>query len=119
MEPASWQTAKDLFQHALERESSDREHFVRLTCDDPEVREHVLHLLAHHEAGGDFLRSPIVCEPDAQDAQDPLPGRTIGGFLILRRIGVGGIGAVYEAQQETPRRRAAVKVLRPGVFSPL
>lgn len=38
----------------------------------------------------------------------------IPGFRILRRIGEGGMGIVYEAQQEHPRRRVALKVVRGG-----
>jgi serine/threonine protein kinase len=51
-------------------------------------------------------------------AADPLIGRRLGDFVILRRIGAGGMGAVYEARQEQPHRRVAVKVLRPGFATP-
>jgi len=42
---------------------------------------------------------------------------TIGPYTILRRIGQGGMGSVYEAQQENPRRVVALKMIRPGVMS--
>jgi serine/threonine protein kinase len=38
----------------------------------------------------------------------------IGGFTILRKLGEGGMGIVYEAQQQSPRRRVALKVVRGG-----
>ncbi len=44
-------------------------------------------------------------------------GRTIGHFTIKRLIGEGGMGAVYEAQQETPRRIVAFKMIRAGITS--
>jgi tetratricopeptide (TPR) repeat protein len=40
----------------------------------------------------------------------------IGGFTILRKLGEGGMGIVYEAQQQSPRRRVALKVVRGGQF---
>ncbi|MBU0617010.1 MAG: serine/threonine-protein kinase, partial [Planctomycetes bacterium] len=41
----------------------------------------------------------------------------IGEFRIVRKIGQGGMGVVYEAEQDNPRRRIALKVIRPGVAS--
>jgi tetratricopeptide (TPR) repeat protein len=46
----------------------------------------------------------------------PLPER-IGPYRILRLIGQGGMGAVYEALQEKPHRKVALKVIKPGVAS--
>lgn len=43
------------------------------------------------------------------------PGR-IGQYRVLRRIGQGGMGVVFEAEQESPRRKVALKVLRGGSF---
>jgi serine/threonine protein kinase/Tfp pilus assembly protein PilF len=43
-----------------------------------------------------------------------LPER-IGSYKILRLVGEGGMGAVYEAEQEKPRRRVALKVIRQGL----
>ena len=41
---------------------------------------------------------------------------SVGQFLILRKLGAGGMGVVYEAQQQRPRRKVAVKVIRGGQF---
>lgn len=40
----------------------------------------------------------------------------IAGFRIIGELGAGGMGVVYEAEQEHPRRRVALKVSRPGVL---
>jgi serine/threonine protein kinase len=43
-------------------------------------------------------------------------GGRIGPFLLLRRIGEGGFGVVFEAEQEHPvRRRVALKVIKLGI----
>src|SRR5690606_11563354 len=41
-----------------------------------------------------------------------------GHYTILRVIGEGGMGTVYEAQQHKPRRRVAIKAIRPGRITP-
>ncbi|MCH7592374.1 MAG: serine/threonine protein kinase [Planctomycetes bacterium] len=41
----------------------------------------------------------------------------IGPFKIIRKIGQGGMGTVYEAEQESPRRTVALKVIRAGLAS--
>ncbi|MEZ4386329.1 MAG: serine/threonine-protein kinase [Candidatus Krumholzibacteriia bacterium] len=47
----------------------------------------------------------------------PLPAR-IGRYRPLRVLGRGGMGVVYEAEQDTPRRRVALKVIRPELATP-
>lgn len=59
----------------------------------------------------DRLIAPPSCRRIPQDAADPL----IPGFELLRRIGEGGMGVVYEARQIQPSRIVAIKVVRGGV----
>ncbi len=42
----------------------------------------------------------------------------VGAFRIVRRLGMGGMGIVYEAEQEHPRRRVALKVVHPRLRTP-
>jgi tetratricopeptide (TPR) repeat protein/predicted Ser/Thr protein kinase len=51
--------------------------------------------------------SPVGVQP---------PGTRIGGYKIVRELGRGGMGVVYEAQQDHPRRAVALKVIRGGQF---
>ena len=73
-----------------------------------------------------FLKSPLVRATDrtpsecallAQSAERRLPAH-IGRYRILRQHGEGGMGTVYEAEQDNPRRTVALKVIRPGLLSP-
>jgi tetratricopeptide (TPR) repeat protein/tRNA A-37 threonylcarbamoyl transferase component Bud32 len=115
----TWQAAKELFRSALERPESEREAFVADRSLDEAVRTQVLRLLRLHSETSEFLEPPIGSAPDAaSDAHDPMIGRDLGGFRVMRRLGQGGMSIVYEAMQERPHRRAAVKVLRPGRLSP-
>ena len=45
----------------------------------------------------------------------PVPA-TIGDYRVLAKLGEGGMGVVYEAEQQHPRRRVALKVIRGGAF---
>jgi len=47
-------------------------------------------------------------------SSDPIVGTMIGGVTVVRLIAEGGMGRVYEGQQESPRRTVAIKLLRPG-----
>ncbi len=47
---------------------------------------------------------------------DPRESRMIGPYRILRRVGEGGMGEVYEAEQTEPvRRKVAIKVIKWGM----
>src|SRR5438132_8978479 len=57
----------------------------------------------------------------SQRAETPVASTrptAIGRYRILRLIGEGGMGAVYEAEQEQPRRTVALKIIKPGIANP-
>lgn len=55
---------------------------------------------------------------EAAEPSVPSPGAslTIGNYRIIRKLGEGGMGVVYEAEQQHPRRPVALKVIRGGHF---
>jgi serine/threonine-protein kinase len=60
-----------------------------------------------------MTQSPPAPPPQPEDAPADLTGRTIADFHILRRLGKGGMGEVYLAEQLSLKRHVALKILRP------
>lgn len=60
----------------------------------------------------------LVAAVLAEDESGFEPMGEIAGCRVIRKIGEGGMGTVYECEQETPRRRVAVKVVRQGLADP-
>jgi serine/threonine protein kinase len=69
-------------------------------------------------AHDDFGLTPRPREPRVKTQRvDPLLGMDLGGVKIIKLIGEGGMGRVYEARQEKPSRTVAVKIIRAGITS--
>ncbi|MBU0618365.1 MAG: serine/threonine protein kinase [Planctomycetes bacterium] len=113
------QSAEELFKDAVEREAADRAAFLDRACmGDSALRAEVESLLATDGELGSFLESPIESVASAlEDATDAMVGTRIGHYRILRIIGSGGMGTVYEAEQDRPKRRVALKLLKSGLAS--
>ncbi len=60
---------------------------------------------------------PSTCPPGPASADQDLTGRTVGDFHLLRRIGQGGMGQVYLAEQLSLKRNVALKIMRPDLAS--
>jgi WD40 repeat protein len=115
-----------LFDEVAELPAAERRAFLDAACpDDPDLRAEVESLVAFDSdplAGGTedaFLKSPLLrpLELLIEPAAPALPAR-IGRYRVLRLLGEGGMGAVNEAEQDSPRRLVALKVIRPGLVSP-
>jgi eukaryotic-like serine/threonine-protein kinase len=99
----------------------DRDAFLDERCGgDRALRREVESLVAALDAPGDeFLDPGRIPTLDMAAVDGPLqPGTSLGGFLVLHAIGSGGMGVVYAAQQDRPRRTVAIKVLRRGYRHP-
>jgi serine/threonine protein kinase/tetratricopeptide (TPR) repeat protein len=120
-------TEEAIFHEALARtDPTARAAFLAEHCPDPDLRARVDALLAAHDQSAGVLERPAATGaytpgPDdagpAPDASER-PGTRIGPYKLLQKIGEGGMGAVWMAEQEQPvRRKVALKLIKPGMDS--
>ena len=113
--------AEAIFLAMANVEPRDRVAFLDERCaGDLALRYDVEALVAALDAPGEeFLDPGLIPTLDMAAVDGPLqPGTNLGGFLVLHAIGSGGMGVVYAAQQDRPRRTVAIKVLRRGYRHP-
>ena len=121
MTPERHARIMELFGKTVELPPVERARFLNRACGyDKALRSEVESLLVHHQVPSP-LDEPACAGIDvatfaAGDSTDgdALP-ETIGEFRILKVLGQGGMGVVYQAQQEKPSRKVALKLLRPGI----
>jgi len=112
-----WRKVEQLYHAALEVDKSHRASFIAKACaGDHELRKEVESLLAEAETRDGFLEDPAT-QVVAGSLSCTIPA-AIGRYRILRLLGEGGMGAVYEAEQDQPRRTVALKVIKPGFATP-
>jgi WD40 repeat protein/serine/threonine protein kinase len=115
--------AKEVFLDALDIDSpDDRRAYLDGACgEDTALRAEVEALLDHHSRVGSFLASgphdpATTASLDAAGSDSP--GTLIGPYKLLERIGEGGFGVVFMAEQSQPvRRKVALKILKAGMDS--
>ena len=109
-----------LFAFALEKPADKRSAFLDATCEgDAALRQRLEALLAAHDAPDELSPASAVkatIKLDISDAPDEAVGQTLGRYKLMERLGEGGCGVVYVAEQTQPvRRRVALKVIKLGM----
>jgi serine/threonine protein kinase len=109
-----WEKIKQLFADALELEPGLRAGFLRQACGpDDQLRAEVESLLAAHAQSDDLSQNPwrdeLLMEPPSLTS--------VGPYQLIRKIGEGGMGEVWLAEQTAPvRRQVAIKLIRAGIY---
>ena len=112
LSPARWQRIKGLVADALELPVHERGAFLDRACAEVDLRSEVESFLDASSGHTDFLESPTSGSGEA-DSPSLSPGDRIASFEIVRKLGEGGMGEVFLAQQQDPlERRVALKILR-------
>src|SRR5579864_3463643 len=137
MESERLQKIEGLYHAARELAGNQRADFLREACgSDESLRREVESLLAYSDKAADFIELPAMELAAGELAREEVRLRqagesernhgagagpwlpaSIGRYRVLRLLGEGGMGVVYEAEQEQPRRTVALKVIKPGLAS--
>ncbi len=111
-----------LFALALEKPPEKRAAFLEVMCEcDAALRQRLEALLAAHEQSEGVLAEAAPAAKGTMriefaDTADEAIGQTLGRYKLLERVGEGGCGVVYVAEQTEPvRRRVALKVIKLGM----
>ena len=129
----SWSAVRALFEEVVDLPPDARAARLDERCgDDAALRTAVDELIAADESAdrlSEVVEAAVAEEADSAGREaarhaaaaavplDVLTGRRIGRYRVLRLLGAGGMGAVYEAEQDEPRRTVALKTARFGLTS--
>jgi hypothetical protein len=109
-----------LFAQALELREDEWPAFLARECGaDADLHQSLKHLLRAHRAAGQFMNDtaiPGAPVPPLSSSPTEVPGTRIGRYKLLQKIGEGGCGIVWMAEQEEDvRRKVALKIIKLGM----
>jgi serine/threonine protein kinase len=109
-----------MFAHTRELGPEARAEYLHEACEgDEDLRTEIDELLAEDASqSGDAVDRALSDDEEFERSVEGSRPKQIGKYRILGVAGSGGMGTVYEAEQETPQRRVAIKVLHSATPRP-
>lgn len=121
MADENWQQIRKIFDEALRQKPEERRKFVREKCgEDRILLAEVESLLSSLDSADGFMETPAIARVANQIVAEKRQfsnGQLLGHYEIMEKIGAGGMGEVYLAQDSKLNRKVALKVLHQNLSS--
>lgn len=117
MEPEKWQKVKSIFNDVIELDGERQETFLSSTGADTEILAEVRQMLSADDES--LIQHSPFSKLSEEAAKGGTPPEKIGHYKVLREVGRGGMGVVYEAVRDDGEfsQKVAIKIIKRGMDS--